>query len=384
MHYSTTKRFTRDGNAALEKHLDWVCEQVKMNVEVLLPRTVMEGLVLTGPYGCGEGGVMKLVNDTPFDTMEFVVLVKGAAQVECADLRQILDDLAGRLTPFANTKLMIRMESKARLKKAPVSVDSYHFVTRLRWILGDESLLAGCQHHAEARRIPIEDAITLLLDSCSALLLARDRVYRPGFSIEDAAFVIRSMARAQMAMGDVMLIARQLYHWSCMERNHRLNEMRKPDWAWTVLGHHIQGMEFQLHPMFVAESQGVLAVRCQQVSELAGKVWLWLEKLRLNHDFASVRDYAYDESSKCPKESQWHNLVFNARAFGSAGVSSKWRLRHPLERLMRAMPLLLWDGAEGRNYSLVASCLDVLSSITSPVAAYECLWRRLKGTVLPA
>ena len=100
--------------------------------------------------------------------------------------------------------------------------------------------------------------------------------------------------------------------------------------------------------------------------------------------FASVRDYAYDESSKCPKESQWHNLVFNARAFGSAGVSSKWRLRHPLERLMRAMPLLLWDGAEGRNYSLVASCLDVLSSITSPVAAYECLWRRLKGTVLPA
>lgn len=384
MHNSTTKRFTRDGNEALEKHLAWVCEQVRMNLEVLLPRAVMEGLVLTGPYGCGEGGVMRLINDAPFDSMEFIVLVKGAAQAECADLQKILDDLAGRLSPFANTKLIIRMESSARLRKAPVSLASYNFITRLRWLLGDESLLASCQHHADARRIPAEDAMALLLDSCSALLLARERVYRPGFSMDDAAFVIRSMARVQMVMGDVLLIARQLYHWSCVERNHRLNDMRKPDWAWAVLGHHIQGIEFQLHPLFIAESQGVLAVRCQQVSELAGKVWLWLEQLRLKHDFVSVRDYAYDEGSKCPKESQWHNLVFNARAFGSAGVSSRWRLRHPLERLMRAMPLLLWDGAEAKHHSLVSSCLDVLTSVTSPVAAYECLWRRLKGTILPA
>lgn len=384
MHIPTTKRFTRDGNEALEKHLAWVCDQVKMNLEVLLPSTVMEGLVLTGPYGCGEGGVMQLVNDSPFDTMDFVVLVKGAAQAECAALRQILSDLAVRLTPFANAKLVIRMESSVRLRKAQASLDSYNFITRLRWIIGHESLLASCQHHADARRIRMEEAMPLLLDSCSALLLARERAYRPGFTMDDAAFVIRSIASAQMVMGDVLLISRQLYHWSCVERNHRLNAMRKPDWAWAVLGHHIQGMEFQLHPMFIAEAQGVLAERCQQVSELAGKVWLWMEQLRLKHDFATVREYAYDESSKCPKESQWHNLVFNVRAFGSAGVSSKWRLRHPLERLMRAMPLLLWDEAETKNQSLVASCLDVLASVTSPVAAYECLWRRLKGTMLPA
>lgn len=355
-----------------------------MNVQTLLPPSGMEGLMLTGPYGRGEGGVLRLVNDTPFDSMDFVVFAKGGAECESSPLHALLNELAGRLTPFAGTRITIRLADRARWRHAPVSRESYELIAMHRWIVGSELLLEGCQHHADAKKIPVEDAMSLLLDRCSALLVTQDRLFQRQFTIQDAAAAVRSFARAQLAMGDAVLIARHQYHWSCVERSQRLNESRSPSWALTLVGHHVQGVEFQLHPTIEGESRGSLGVRAEQISNLASQVWLWLEQSRLKLNFSSVQMYAHDEASKCPEKSQLENLMSNARMFGSAGLSSRWRLRHPTERLLRAMPLLLWGTSDPEDKALVASCFDVLPSVTAAVDTYERLWQRVRGCAMAA
>lgn len=378
------QRFTRDGSDALEKHLAWVCDQVCRNVQTLLSQSVLEGLMLTGPYGRGEGGVLHLVNDSPCDSMDFIVFAKGSAESETSPLKQLLSELAGRLTPFAGTQITIQLANRAHLRAGTVSRETYEMVTRHRWVLGDDSLLTGCTQHLDPVRIPLDEAMSLMLDRCSNLLLARNRLYHRNFSVEDEAMVVRSFAEAQLAMGDAVLIARNEYHWSASERSLRLTAHRSPSWALTLVGHHLQGVEFQARPQVQGESRGSLVVRGQQISDLASQVWLWLEQNRLKHTFTSVRKYAHDEGSKCPSSSQIENLMFNARIFGSAGLSSRWRLRHPTERLLRTMPLLLWGNEEAEDKALVTSCFDVLPSPSSTVETYERLWRTVRGCALAA
>jgi hypothetical protein len=218
----------------------------------------------------------------------------------------------------------------------------------------------------------------MLFDRCSALLLARERLFKNDISIADAAVVTHSIAMTQLAMGDAFLIAKQQHHWSCARRAQLLNAMSKPTWGLAMMGHHAQGVDFQLHPRFSAESTDSLRMRHEQVSELAGTVWLWLEQMRLKHCFDSVQSYARDRSSKFPKKQPLHNLMENARTFGRAGLISRWRLRHPQERLLRALPLLLWDPTEPSDRKLLASCFDVVGGVKdSAVEVYRNLWCRL-------
>src|SRR6266513_2503014 len=75
-------------------------------------------------------------------------------------------------------------------------------VTGHRWLLGEESLLIGCQHHRQAERIPLSEATRLLMNRCTGLLLAGERLDRASLSRDDADFINRNLAKAKLAFGD--------------------------------------------------------------------------------------------------------------------------------------------------------------------------------------
>jgi hypothetical protein len=105
-----------------------------------------------------------------------------------------------------------------------------------------------------------------------------------------------------------------------------------------LLAHHQAGVLFKLHPFASNEPHSVLAREHAQVTELAGRIFLWLEERRLGMAFESHRDYAFHAISKQPETTAGRNVLINLRTFGP-GVFSK---RYPRERLLESLALLLW------------------------------------------
>jgi hypothetical protein len=138
-----------------------------------------------------------------------------------------------------------------------------------RWLWGDQRLLDDWEHHRDATQIPLAEARRLMVNRCTGLLLARDS--------RDPDFVSRNIAKAQLALGDVVLTVAGEYHVSCRERHRRLQRLRMAEpWLPAVLENHAAGVEFKLHPCRLDN----LARRHAEISALAREVWRWLQQQR--------------------------------------------------------------------------------------------------------
>ena len=378
------RAFTIDGDATLEGHLAATCEEVRAEVSALIPAARLEGLMLAGGYGRGEGGVLRAGRgDEPYNDLEFYVFVKGNALLAEQRYRVPLQDLGQRLSPAARLEVEFKVLTLGKLRAARPSMFFYDLVAGHRWLLGDDSLLAGCEHHRAPGRIPLHEATRLLMNRCSGLLFSAERLRRARFGPEEADFVGRNLAKVQLALGDVILAARGQYHWSCRERHQRLQALRDSPgsrWSEAVCRHHAAGVGFKLHPLRSAESREALAQEHAALSLLARELWLWLEDLRLGTAFPGPREYALSGMNKCPETSGFRNRLVNGRTFGLAAALPSAGARYPRQRLLHALCLLLWADPALADGFLVRQAQRELNTHAADfaglVAAYERLWHR--------
>lgn len=370
-------RFTIDGSVALEHQLAAVCETIRERVQSLIPHRHLEGLVLGGGYGRGEGGVLRTGDgDQPYNDLEFYVFVRGAfAERRYADA---LHELGHELSPDAGIEVEFKVMTLAKLRRAEPSMFYYDLLMGHRWLVGDDPLFAGCEHHRDASLIPLNEATRLLMNRCSGLLYAKERLTRAEFTADDADFVGRNIAKAQLALGDVVLAANGSYHWSCRERERRLIALDLPIARSTQLpAHHAAGVRFKLHPERCDESREALLARHTQVAALAQQLWLWLEEKRLNQPFGTAGSYALSSAPKCPEQPLWKNFAVNLRTYGPRRFLTHFATRYPRERLLRALPLLLWGMTSPAERAMVRMCLQCGSvTLTDAVPAYTKLWQR--------
>lgn len=369
-----SERFTIDGSSALESHLAAVCEKVLAGVKSLVPAAKLDSILLGGGYGRGEGGVLKTsAGDQPYNDLEFYVFIRGNAILAERKFRQPLHELGERLSPAAGLEVEFKVLTLEKLRRSAPSMFYYDLVAGHRWQLGDDALLAGCEHHGDAAKIPLHEVTRLLMNRCSGLLYSAERLARKNFSEAEGDFVGRNLAKAQLAFGDVLLAANGQYHWSCRERHARLAKLSGTESLPLVdlVRHHAAGVEFKLHPTRSADSREVLAARHAELSELGKKLWLWVETKRLGTKLTSPQDYAFSENNLCPETSSLRNRLVNFRAFGACGLSCA---RYPRERLFRALGLLLWEKNE---FEKVRSQLRTSApDFAGLVSAYEQLWKR--------
>ena len=342
-------RFTLDGDGALEAHLARTAEAVRAGIAALIPSSRLEGLLLGGGYGRGEGGVWRTARgDRPYNDLEFYVLARGSVLLNERRYRAALGQLAHELGAEAGLEVEFKLLSLARLRRSPVSMFSCDLIRGHRWVSGDDFLLHGCAHHERAERIPLAEAARLLMNRCSGLLFARHRLARDPFTADDADFAGRNLAKARLALGDVLLTARGRYHWSCRERQRRLETLpvsEQAPWFDAVRLEHARGAEFKLHPRPDDRPRVELLDDLRQLSLLACQVWLWLERHRLRSAFRSPADYLDHPASKCPETSPVRNWLVNVRHFGRRGAWRPEAFRYPRERLLRSLPVLLWQPA---------------------------------------
>jgi hypothetical protein len=378
------RRFTRDGSDALERRLAWICEHVGEAVAHVLPENRLEALVLGGGYGRGEGGVLKTPEgDRPYNDLEFYVCLRGHRFVNRWQFDRALHQLAGRLSPVAGVPLEFHIISLDYLRRSPVTMFYYDLLQGHRWIRGQERGFRGCEHHSDATRIPLSEGTRLLMNRVSGLLFAEQHLASRPFTPDDADFVGRNLAKAQLAFGDAVLTVFRQYHWSCLERHQRLRRLAELDtWPWRdeVCRHHAEGVEFKLHPRREKPDQTALAARHAEIRDLGLRIWLWLENRRLGRSYESARDYALCPLNKYRESNPWRNSLANLRAFGPGIFLGHGSTRSPQERLVRALALLVWGERHSDLPALRQLQTDLLTQKEAPselARIYRELWARM-------
>ena len=378
-------RFTVDGALELEQHLARTCEKIAAGVRGLIPPRKLEALVLGGGYGRGEGGVLATAaGERPYNDLEFYVFVRGNRHLNERRFGRALHVLGEILTPQAGVEVEFKISSRRELERSAVTMFSYDLVMGHRWLIGDDRLLARCGHHRDAERIPLAEATRLLMNRCSGLLFAAEKLQRREFTAADADFTARNIAKAELALGDAVLVTKGTYHWSVRERERRLAELPSSElkpWLGRVREHHAAGTQFKLRPQRSAASREELAARHAAVTARALDVWLWLEQQRMCAPLPSPRDYALSHLTKCRDQSRGRNVLVNARTLGPRAIVQADATRHPRERILNTLALLLWDRATLGSPELLRFVQRELQTtavdFTALVAAYRTLWAKV-------
>ena len=198
---------------------------------------------------------------------------------------------------------------------------------------------------------------------------------------EQADFIGRNLAKAQLAFGDMLLTVLGQYHWNCLKRHALLDQLPTSEslpWIETVRQGHARGVEFKLHPTFINLSKAELQEQHAEITRLGLQLWLWLERRRLNRPFSGARDYALAVFSKCPETSAWRNCLLNLKTFEPAPFWDGRIFCYPRERLFDALCLLLWDERIVDESTLMARLRNSLRAKTSQwqdlILAYKNIW----------
>ena len=339
-------RFTLDGDNALEERLAQTCGKVLAGVRELIPQDLLEALVLGGGYGRGQGGVLKTIDgDAPYNDLEFYAFLRGNRVLNERKYGPELNKLGERLSPEAGLHVEFKIDSLARIRQSTVTMFSYDLVCGHRVVYGDEHAFDGGEHHREASEIPLAEATRLLFNRCTGLLLAKELLRNGTLTLDEADFVGRNIAKAQLGIGDAVLAASGKYHWSCLERGKALGEVAPDGLVWIpdVKRHHAAGVQFKLHPQRISIAVDAFKAEHEEVSNLGRRVWLWLEGRRLQQTFSSEYEYALSGVKKCTGSPMWRNFLLQVKTFGMTSVCNGMATRYPRERLLNALPLLLWD-----------------------------------------
>ena len=372
-------RFTIDGGQQLESRIAQICTNVRDHIVAAFPASKLKGLLLAGGYGRGEGGVLRsMQGELPYNDLDFYLFASGSRVLNQKKYGAVLHHIAEELSASAGIEIELKLDSLRHWRRMPVTMFSYDVSAAHKWITGDKSLLAGCDHHRYPQSIPISEASRLLLNRCSGLLFAAEQLLRPTFDSRNADFVARNVAKAQLAFGDAILVVFGLYHCSCLERAHRLSqlELREP-WFPEVCCHHAAGVEWKLHPLLAEPDRGGLQKLHREVTGFAWRIWQWLERRRLAIPCDSPSQYSFSSPHKWPGTNPLRNLLVNAKFFGLSGLCDR---RYGRERLFRALPVLLWDHDGLQDSAIVLQLRKWLktnaSSFPDLVNAYARIWRR--------
>ncbi len=375
-----TQRFTIDGSDALESALAGFCQRARSEILSAIPHSHIKALLLGGGYGRGEGGVLKCEQgDQPYNDLEFYVLLSIPDLLASRLHERRTHQIGEKLTADFGIEMEFKLLSLRKLERSPVTMFYYDLITGHRLLYGPESWLARCDQHRSAHRIPQHEATRLLMNRCTGLLYAQEKLLQSTFSKEDADFVGRNLAKAKLALGDVLLAMRGQYHWSCRERHKRLRKL-DADGALlnfsSVVPLHAQGVEFKLHPVRLVRTQSDFRSELDFIKEIAADLWLALESRRLNRAFPSTKAYSFETGDKCPETSPARNRLINLRQFGARGALVTL---YPRVRLLNTLPLLLWHPEEALQADTLGFIQNQLQtnarSYSGLIRAYESLWR---------
>jgi hypothetical protein len=370
-------RFTIDGSDALEALIAQACDEIGSEVRRIVPAEKLQALLLAGGYGRGEGGVLSTPQgDAPYNDLEFFLLIQGHPRLNEKRYAAAIHALEQRMTEKIGIEVEFKILSLEKIISSPTTMFYYDLVCGHRVTLGSPNVLEPCAHHADTTRIPTHEVSRLLMNRCSGLLFAAERLAKKEVTREDLDFIARNIAKVQLALGDVVLAGLGKYHWSCIKRHELLSSIHEPALPMAdLLAFHKDGVAFKLRPCPGRSTFEELQNLHQAVKKAAWAVWSWQEGKRLGITAASPLHYAFS-GNKCPETSVIKNPLIRLRAWGVKGLLSPWALRYPREGLLNSLSLLLWSPELVTKHTawLSSQLATPVTNRQETITAYEKLW----------
>ena len=113
------RRFTIDGSDELEESLEERCREILDGVRQCVPANMLEGVLLGGGYGRGEGGVLRGESgDLPYNDLDFYLFLRGGAFLNRRRFGARVETLARRLGPRSGLEIEFKILSRAVFRRS--------------------------------------------------------------------------------------------------------------------------------------------------------------------------------------------------------------------------------------------------------------------------
>jgi hypothetical protein len=304
--------------------------------------------VLAGGYGRGEGGFRwSGGHPVPYNDYDYFLVVRGMSRPAADELREVLHALAARLGRELAVEVDFALLQEERLQRLPACLMYSELKWRNRILLGDAAVLDAIPSPDPAQ-LPLAEFSRMMLNR-GALLLMNAQALRDGgvAGPADVERFLRYFSKGILAAGDARLAAARRYRVPARDRQQALAEM---DWPGHERFMALYELASRIRYGGVGAADG-LRGRCSYLQRRAVGEWLaafrLLENRRLQRDISGWEDYASSSVPKGQSTRHWlapaHHLWLAISREGAALLRTppvRW-LRHPRERLMAALPLLL-------------------------------------------
>jgi hypothetical protein len=340
------ERYTLDGGDDVEARIDQDQRQVAEAVRAICAPDHFGALVLVGGYGQGAGGFVQTADGPcPYEGYEYRLVVRRSNAAWRADVGERAADLARELSARLGVPVQIVLWREERLPALPATLENAEIRWGHRIIDGDpQSMRPMPPLHFYA--IAPGEMTRRMLERGLRLLENQQRLLRAEpFDADVHQRFFDNLFRAVLAAGDAKLAAARHYHPSYPERLKRLHALD--------LRHHSKFMNlYELayrqrfrpdYGAFAGEHPDDWHTR---------SVWVWLDNLRALEERRLGRPigdwHAYCRA-RIPKGQSAgfggpvRAMILTAGRLGAAEVLRQpmRALRHPRERMIAALPLLL-------------------------------------------
>ena len=201
-------------NAILSKDLQSIINSFSVNTII--------AVILYGGYGRDEGSwiIEESGNYRPYNDYDILLVIENKISVGRIEI--LRKDLARQI---GIRWVDIGQKTPAELKKIKSSIYNYDLKYASKVIQGDPAIL-NLIPEIDATKLPLKEGETLFFTRLWTLLGSLDeKGFKADLKGEESRFFRNQMAKAVLAVVDVLLLQKRAYHPSYKERVKRLSEL---------------------------------------------------------------------------------------------------------------------------------------------------------------
>jgi len=307
----------------------------------------VRALILGGGYGRDEGGVLiSKGKEYTFNDYDFFVIIDQVSQRIKKRIDRQFHDLHKKLTPVIGIDVDFGPAlSVNQLQNLPFHLMWYELKKGYKTIWGDERILENMPEY-QVDKIPVEEAVKLLLNRATGLILAKKRLDKK--NPQDHEFILRNIMKARIAAGDAFLICNKDYSSSYLERVKILNKYsHQPlirDHKISTMHH--EAVEYKLIPGDCKINYEELNEFWMQTRSMFKACYLYCFSVFLKKDISNWKEYYQQLESSYPGGSlrdKIKNLLLNLKYMKLRNFKLSDYARYPRFRLYYCIPYLLFE-----------------------------------------
>jgi len=218
--------YTIYGDERLDRKIADDMAMVVRTVREIIPAGRLTAVILGGGYGRGEGGVVRKENGEAglFNDYDMFIIVNGLSASARSKYNAALRRASELLTSALGLEVDFSpLKNRQELAGLPATMMWYELKHGHRVIYGPENILDSVPDF-DGNQLPPDNAMQLMLNRGTGLLLARDRLREESITADDNDFITRNIYKAVMACGDAFLMLRQRFDSSYCRRRELLAE----------------------------------------------------------------------------------------------------------------------------------------------------------------